>query len=145
MTSLDLANCSFSGTVDLTHLPSYLSWLQMHMNHFSGPIDLTQLPSSDDDSFSLQQPAVRRGQSHSSPNRFPAAEARKTIRSVGVSLVDLTQLPSTTLLVGLSNCTLSGAVNLTRLPASMLEVYLNDNQFNGSLDLTQLPPAIRLL
>lgn len=45
MGTLNLAMNNFSGSLDLTKLPTGIAFLYLNNNSFSGPVDLTKLPS----------------------------------------------------------------------------------------------------
>eukprot|EP00996_Jenningsia_fusiforme_P005496 NODE_646_length_2015_cov_40.747711_g597_i0.p1 GENE.NODE_646_length_2015_cov_40.747711_g597_i0~~NODE_646_length_2015_cov_40.747711_g597_i0.p1 ORF type:complete len:568 (-),score=65.04 NODE_646_length_2015_cov_40.747711_g597_i0:208-1911(-) len=139
---LDLRQNSFTGTVDLTSLPSSLFDLRLNVNDFTGTVDLTSLPGS------LEKLYVRDTELTGTVDLTSLPSSLQDLyldRNNFTGSVDLTSLPSLMLEIRLNGNDLSGSADLTSLPSSMLEIRLDGNSFSGSVDLTSLPNGLERL
>ncbi|KNH04327.1 leucine-rich repeat, partial [Perkinsela sp. CCAP 1560/4] len=110
---------SFTGPINLTHLPASLKELDAGTNKLSGSVDLSKLP-------------VRLGALTLESNAF-------------VGSVNLTSLPPRLHILNLTGNQLSQSLDLSQLPPTVELLLLWHNAFTGSVDLTHLPAFLREL
>eukprot|EP01012_Entosiphon_sulcatum_P046122 TRINITY_DN6182_c0_g1_i1.p1 TRINITY_DN6182_c0_g1~~TRINITY_DN6182_c0_g1_i1.p1 ORF type:complete len:984 (-),score=158.72 TRINITY_DN6182_c0_g1_i1:89-3040(-) len=116
MESLYVDQCQFSGSVDLTQLPSAVE-LGFSQNRFTGSLDLTKLST-----------------------RLTRADFRQNMFE---GSLDLSVLPYTLQYFDFASNRLSGSVDISRLPASVQIFTLASNSFSGSVSLARLPRSLQ--
>jgi len=132
---LEIALNSFTGTLDLTHLPPRLQYLDFAKNSLEGTMDLTHLPSTltqllgyknkFSGSLCLEHLPISLHTLSISENNFEGS-------------ISLQNLPKELNGIFIASCQLSGSLDLTQLPNSVERMYMYKNNFSGELKIGNL-------
>ena len=160
LATLEIQQCSLTGTFDVSALPATVEYLTIEdVERMDGTIDFGNLPecskrvficntgfSGSADLTCLPQPLTFL---HITNNRFsgevdltklpPNLKKLNLRENAFVGSVDLRALPETIIFLNIGANQLSGTLDISMLPKSMRELSIYENDFSGVLDLNQVP------
>ena len=160
LATLEIQQCSLTGTFDVSALPATVEYLtiedveRMHgtfdfgnlpecskcvhiiNSGFSGSVNLTYLPQS---LSSLHISRTRFSGEVDLTKLPPKLEKLNLCENAFVGSVDLRALPETIIFLNIGANQLSGTLDVSMLPKSMRELCIYENDFSGVLDLNQVP------
>ena len=160
LATLEIQQCSLTGTFDVSALPATVEYLtiedveRMHgtidfgnlpecskrvfltNSGFSGTVNLTCLPQS---LTSLHISRTRFSGEVDLTKLPPKLEKLNLCENAFVGSVDLRALPETIIFVNIGANQLSGNLDISMLPKGMRELCIYENDFSGVLDLNQVP------